>query len=712
MLERWTRHVLRFRVAVLASWLLVVGLGVWSATQLPPLLANSLAVPGTDSERARTVLRERFAEPDDGVFTVVFPGPPVSNEAERRRIERRLTEAARVVPTAGVGELRDGGLTFVDIRTSLTMQEAKMHTDDLRRAWLASSGRRALVTGQPAIQRDLDRIFASDLRRGELIAMIVAFVALLVVFGLSPAVLVPLAVAACTIAATVTAVFALAHGVTMVTYVTNVVALIGFALAVDYSLLMVFRFREEVTLGGSVEDAVVRTMATSGRAVVVSGLAVALGLALLIFVPVPLIRSLGIGGLLIPLTSIAAALTLQPVLLSVLGARGVGRYPLPGLARAPRVESGGWARLARTVMDRPLLFLTVGTAVLLTAALPVLALDLSPGSISAIPRSPESVRGYELLRKSIGPGGITPVYAIVDGGSPGAAREPGVRQGVDRLADLVFHDDETKVVVSGPDEPYVDPSGRFARVIIVGRHEFGEKRSQHFVQRLRGDLIRRARFPGSANVLVGGAPAQGLDFLDRAYGAFPWLVGALLALTYVVLLRAFRSLLLPLKAVLLNLLSVAAACGLLVVVFRWDVGPDLLGLRHADEIEGWIPIVLFAVLFGISMDYEVFLVSRMREAWDERPDNARAVAHGLQRTGRVVTAAAVIMVGAFSGFVAGDVAALQQFGVGLMLAVIIDATIVRAVLLPSLMTVLGPYNWWLPAPIARIVRVPPSPLTH
>lgn len=708
MLERWTRLVLRCRVAVLASWLLVVGVGAWSATQLPPLLANSLAVPGTDSEQARTILRERFAEPDDGVFTVVFPGRPASTEAERAEIERRLARAARVVPTARVGQLRDGGLTFVDIPTSLSLQDAKRHTDDLRRALFASSGRRALVTGQPAIQSDLDRIFAADLRRGELIALIVALVALLFVFGLSPAVIVPLAVAACTISATVAAVFVVAHGVTMVTYVTNVVALIGFALAVDYSLLIVFRFREEVAHGGTDEDAVLRTMATSGRAVVVSGLAVALGLALLIFVPVPLIRSLGVGGLMIPLASIAAALTLQPVLLSLLGARGVGRYPAPRRARS--VASGGWARLARTVMRRPVLFLTAGTVLLLTAALPVLALELTPGSISAIPESPESVRGYELLRKSIGPGGVTPVYVVVDAGATGAVREPGVGRAVDHLADLVFHDGETKVVASGSGERYVDPTGRYTRVVIAGRHEFGEKQSQHFVQRLRGDIVRHARFPGSADVVVGGAPAQGLDFLDRAYGAFPWLVGALLALTYVILLRAFRSLLLPLKAVLLNLLSVAAAYGLLVVVFRWDVGAGLLGLRHADEIEGWIPIVLFAVLFGISMDYEVFLVSRMREAWDERPDNARAVAQGLQRTGRVVTAAAVIMVGAFSGFAAGDVAALQQFGVGLMLAVIIDATIVRAVLLPALMTVLGPYNWWLPESVARVVRVAPSPL--
>jgi RND superfamily putative drug exporter len=301
---------------------------------------------------------------------------------------------------------------------------------------------------------------------------------------------------------------------------------------------------------------------------------------------------------------------------------------------------------------------------------------------------------------------------VVDSGTPDGTREPTVRKALEQLSDLVFEDEETKVVASGPEDPYVDPSGRYGRIVVAGRHEFGEQEAQRFVERLRARIIPAAGFPEATRVAVGGAPAQGVDFLDRAYGAFPWLVGGLLALTYVVLLRAFRSLLLPLKAVLLNLLSVAAAYGLLVVIFRWDVGAETFGLRHADEIEGWIPIFLFAAIFGISMDYEVFLVSRMREAWDEAHDNARAVAHGLQRTGRVVTAAAAIMVGAFAGFAAGDVAGLQQFGVGLMLAVIIDATIVRAILLPSLMTVLGPYNWWLPASVARLARVTPSPLVR
>ncbi|HWO61389.1 MAG TPA: MMPL family transporter, partial [Umezawaea sp.] len=216
-------------------------------------------------------------------------------------------------------------------------------------------------------------------------------------------------------------------------------------------------------------------------------------------------------------------------------------------------------------------------------------------------------------------------------------------------------------------------------------------------------------FPAGTRVYAGGAPPQGVDFLDRAYGAFPWLVLCILALTYLVLLRAFRSLLLPLKAVLLNLLTTAAVYGLLVTACRWDTTAGALGIDQGGQIEGWIPIFLFAVLFGLSMDYEVFVVTRMREVWDETGDNARAVAVGLERTGRIVTAAALIMAAAFCGFLAGSVTGLRQLGLGLALGVLLDATLVRSILVPALMAVLRGYNWWLPASVARVLRVDPSP---
>ncbi len=674
MLERWTRVVLRFRLVVVALWLLVLVLGTWSATRLSPLLSNSFAVPGTDSERARQLLTRRFGDRTDGGFVVVFDGARVPG------LDRRLAAAAQAVPTGRVGPARvAGGVTFADVDTTLELKQAKRYTNAVRKA--VGGEPRAYVTGQPAIQHDLDPVFASDLRRGEAVAVVVALLVLLAVFGPSLAVLVPFVVAACTITATLGVVYLLANRLSMVTYVTNLVELIGLGLAVDYSLLVVHRYREELARGRAVEDAVVSAIGTAGRAVVFSGLAVAIGLGLMLLVPVPFIRSMGVAGLAIPLASIATALTLQPALLSLLGKRA---------GKQRTAESGAWRRLALSIMRRPKLYLAAGTAVLLAAAAPALALRLTPGSITGIPQTTDSMRGFALLRDNAGRGAVTPTQIVSDGGVAD-------RPAIGRLADALSRDPEVAIVASGRRAPYVDPSGRYGRVIVAGRHEYGDAQSRRFVQRLRKQLIPAARFPAGTHVYTGGAPPQGVDFLRRSYQPFPWLVLAALVLTYVMLLRAFRSLLLPLKAVVLNLLTVAAVYGLLELIFR-------------RPIEGWIPILLFAVLFGLSMDYEVFLVSRMREAWDDGLDNAHAVAFGLERTGRIITAAALIMVAAFSGFVVGRVDALRVFGVGLSLAVLLDATIVRALLVPALMAVLGRWNWWLPAGVARLVRVEPSPL--
>ena len=256
---------------------------------------------------------------------------------------------------------------------------------------------------------------------------------------------------------------------------------------------------------------------------------------------------------------------------------------------------------------------------------------------------------------------------------------------------------------------FVDPTGRYIHLQVVGESEYGEPESLAFVDRLRGEFVPAAAFPPGVEVSAGGGPPGGRDFLDLTYSWFPCLVVAVLLATYVLLMRAFRSLLLPLKAIILNLLSIGAAYGLLVVVFKWGAG-EWLGLIGYDQIEGWIPVMLFAMLFGLSMDYEVFLVSRMREEWDASHDNERAVALGLAKTGRLVTAAGLIMFAAFMGFVAGSVVGLQQFGFGLAAAVLIDVTIVRALLVPSAMKLFGRWNWWLPEGVARILRVPASPL--
>jgi uncharacterized membrane protein YdfJ with MMPL/SSD domain len=724
-MERWTRRMIRYRWAVVAVWLVVLIAGGWSSSKLSALLSNTFTMPGTDSERARTILKDQYGDRSDGSFTVVFRVSNASDPALREKLQGDLAHAATEVPTGKARPLTPGGqhVLYGDIVSTLSIADAKGHTDDVLRALPHRGGVQSFVTGQAAIQHDLDPIFNEDLKKGELlIALPVAVAILLVVFGFSAAVTIPLLFAACTIMGTLGAVYLFAHQVTMATYVTNLVQLIGLGIAIDYSLLIVYRFREELTRIESKDDAIVRTMETAGRAVIFSGATVAIGLALLLFMPSPFMRSMGIGGFLIPLVSLLAASTLQPALLSLYGRGGIKRagvaeflrrrlrLPLPRLAGTADIDRGMWARLAHAIMRRPSAFLAAGAALLIAVAIPAFALKLTPGSASGIPQHPQAVRGFNILRQAVGPGALSPTQIVVDAGAPGRARDPSVQHSTETLAARLRQDPEVVYVRYRPAAPYLDASGRYAQLIVAGKHEYGEGPSQSFVRRLRGAIVPSVSWPQDVRVLAGGGPPQGVDFIDRSYQVFPWLVVGVLVLTYLLLMRAFRSLILPLKAVILNLLSVGASYGALVIVFKWGLGHDLWGLYRFEQIEAWIPIFLFAMLFGLSMDYEVFLVTRMREAWDETGDNARAVAEGLERTGRIVTAAAIVMLAAFSGFVAGRIVGLQEFGFGLAIAIFVDATIVRALLVPSLMALFGRWNWWLPRRVARVVRVAPSPL--
>ena len=650
---------MRFRALVLVAWLVVLVAGILASSRLSPLLANSFSVPGTDSERARQILQKQFGERPDGTFTVVFL------TRSKDGLAARVARAASVVPAGHPGALRSaGGIVFADVATSLDLQHAKRYTGALRRSLTGSPT--ALVTGQPAVQADLDPIFASDLHRGEAIAVPLTLLVLLAVFGVSLAVAIPFLVAGCTISATLGLLYLIAHELSMVAYVRNLVELIGLGLAVDYSLLVVHRYREELGRGSAPEDAVIRTAATAGRAVAFSGGAVAVGLGLLLVVPVPFIRSMGIGGLLIPVVSVAAALTLQPALLSLLGARLAG--PVRGGAF--------WGRLAGAIMRRPRTFLAAGTLVMLALALPAATLELTPGSLTGIPSSTDSVRGYDALRDALGGGLVTPTHVVIVGGGAAAT---------ERLVAELASDPETLVVARGKHPPYVADDRRYRQVIVANRHQWGDATTRRYVERLRSRWIPAANFPPGARIYAGGAPPQGVDFISRTYRAVPWLVLCVLVFTYLVLLRAFRSAVLPLKAIVLNALSVAATYGVLALVFDHPV-------------EAWIPVFLFAALFGLSMDYEVFMVSRIREAHDAGDNDASAVAHGLEKTGGIITAAAAIMVAAFLGFAVGRIEGLREFGVGLAVAVTLDATIVRAILVPSAMAVLGRWNWWLPGP--------------
>src|SRR6266545_170972 len=400
----WTRLVLRHRAIVLGFWLVVFLGGGFASTKLSPLLSNTFSVPGTDSDRVRAALEQHFGDRPDGSFTVVFQLSGARTPAEVARLQQVVDRASTAVPTAKPTKLLVAGtnVVFGDIVSTWNVAQAKKFTEPLLRALGTPAGvAHTYVTGAGPIQHDLDPIFNQDLKRGELrIAVPIALVILFAVFGLSFAVTIPFAFALFTITGSLGILYGVAHIAETPTYTTNLIQLIGLGIAVDYSLLIVYRFREELGRGLEKDEAVVRTMQTAGRAVIFSGIAVALGLALLLAMPLPFMRMMGVAGFLIPVVSMLAAATLQPALLSYYGRRGVARKRLlPGEATDP--EHGMWARLARAIMARPLAFLAGGAALLVAAAVPAFFLQLTPGSTFGIPRTPQSVQGFDLLRETV-----------------------------------------------------------------------------------------------------------------------------------------------------------------------------------------------------------------------------------------------------------------------------------------------------------------------
>jgi putative drug exporter of the RND superfamily len=713
VLERWTRAVVRWRVVIIACWVAVIIFGTFSAVKLPDLLTTSLTVPGTSSAQANEILARHFGENIEGSFTVILHQTKPSAE-QLVALNRDFTSAATSLPTSRASKLSlTEGVLYGTVTTSFNLGQAATYTVLLRHALSHAGLEKTMVTGAPALQHDITPVLTSDLLHGELLAVLIALLVLALVLGLSWAMLLPLLVAGCTMAGALSIIYLLAHHFLMVLYIPNLVELIGLGLAVDYSLLIVHRYKEELIEDKQLPlDAIVATMRSAGRTVLISGLAVTLGLSTLFLIPVPFVRSLGFAGLVVPLVSIISALTLQPVLLSLLGRRGVSAVASFFAHDRSTSRAGLWARLAHQVTTRPRTIALAAMAVLLLCASSIFWLQLTPGSLSAIPQNSQAARGLALLRSRGGPGVLTPTQIIIDAGKKGAALDPDVAAATQRLAVALTRDPEVFVVSTGIVAPYVDASKRYRQIVVIGRHDFGDETSQQLVKRIRRHDIGAANFPAGTRISVGGAPAQGVDFLNQVYGNVFWIMLIVLLLAYLVLLRAFRSMLLALMAVVLNLLSIAGTYGLLVVVFRFGLGANTLGLYGVSQIEGWVPVFLFAMLFGLSMDYEVFFVSRMREAWDQGASTKEAIVSGMSHTGRVVSAAAIIMVGALLGLILGRVAGLQELGAGLALGVLLDATIVRGLLMPSLMTLCGDWNWWLPQGLSRLLVLKASPLVE
>jgi RND superfamily putative drug exporter len=693
LIARLTAFCLRHRLLVVAVWLSVVVLGVAGTLRLMPLLASGFMLPGTDSTRVQQILTTRYGDSANSPIVLVAEGGHA-----RGRVIAAAQRAERVLPGGRVADVErlPSGDAAAFVQTALSDSRQTNAIGPLRRL----VGPRILVTGDAALGADINPALAHALKVGELyLAVPVALMILLLVFA-SGSALLPFLVAAATIPTSLGLAWIVAHYLELTNYLLNMASMIGLAIAIDYSLLVVHRYRDERRRGRGHDEAILETMTHAGRTILFSGLAVSLGLALMLLLPVPFLRGFGLGGLLVPAVSVVCALTLLPVLLSLVGDRleRIRFVPERLMERRHHGELRLWHWHAGWVMRRAKIVAPLIAAVLTLAAMPLLGMQLGPGSPNGLPKSMPSMRGLAVLQHGRPSNALDPTTIVVDASR--AHQRSATAAAIARLTRLLRRDPEVVTV-----EPVVpDPTGRYFELNVVTRHDPYGAQAQAFAGRLRNKIIPAARFASGVHVLAGGGAAYAADFISRTLGSFPYLILGVLALTYLLLVRAFRSLLLPLKAIVLNLFTVSAATGLMIAVFQWGWGSGV-GLVRVPEIEGWIPVFMFTLLFGLSMDYEVFLVTSMREAWDKTKSNAGAVAHGLANTGRIVTAAGLIMAAAFSGLIIGAIPTMQQLGFGLAVAIIIDITLVRGLLLPSTMALAGRWNWYLPAWSARVLGV-------
>ena len=543
--------------------------------------------------------------------------------------------------------------------------------------------------GAVSLDDDFSRIAEEDLAKGESFGIVVALVVLIAVFGALVAGLLPIAmaVAAIPIALGITALVGQLWDFSF--FVTNMITMMGLAVGIDYSLFIVSRYREERAKGYDKLAAIGAAGATASRAVFFSGLTVVLALLGMLIVPTTIFRSLAAGSIFVVIVSMMASLTLLPALLSLLGDR-VNAVRLFRRKVKPDSErkNGFWDKVTHGVMRRPVASLLIGAGLLLLAAFSYLDINTGFAGVSTLPDDARSKQAFEVLSADFSGGLNSPIEIVIDGDID----SPEVQSGIEDL-ETALGDDP----LFGPSQLEVNEAGDLAVLSAPIKADPTSELAVASIAPLREDVVPAAFESSGAEVLVTGDTAFNKDFFDLTDTYTPIVFLFVLGLSFVLLTIVFRSIVVPIKAIVMNLLSVGAAYGLIVLVIQKGVGNEIFGFQQVEAIEAWLPLFLFSVLFGLSMDYHVFLLTRIRERFDQTNDNTGSVAYGLRTTAGLITGAALIMVAVFGGFAAGDLVSLQQMGFGLAVAVLIDATIVRSVLVPASMKLLGERNWYLPS---------------
>jgi RND superfamily putative drug exporter len=673
----------RHRRLVVGLWIAALLIAIFGGAAIAGDTATAGRLPNTDSQRAYDALAREFPQRHGDEGRIVF----ADIRRDRTLANEYLAEVARVKGVIAVEPMLvspEGNVALAPITTANgTGSHPKATADDIKQL------------AKPFESRGLDVQFSGDWFNGagfpasEAVGILAAIVVLLIAFGSLIAMGLPITTALVGVAISIAGVGVIANFFTTPDFAAQVATMIGIGVGIDYALFIVTRYRTALQRTGSPELAVIEAMNTSGRAVVFAGLTVTVSVLGIFLMGLPFLHGLAVGISLAVVIAVLAAITLLPALLGFVGFT-IDRFKVG--RRTPTGREGLWHRWARTVQRRPVPIALTGLFVLLLIAVPALQLRLGNADASNDPKSSTTHQAYDLVARGFGPGANGPILVVAE--SPDGMRSADLS----RLARAL----RATPGVASVTDARLSPGGTAALATLYPTTEPQAKATERLVHRLRDHVVPNAIAGTDMRVHLGGQTASSIDFADVIGARLPIFVLAVLALSFLILLIVFRSILVPLKAVLMNLLSIGAAYGVIVAAFQWGWGAGLLGVSAA-PIEPWVPMMLFAIVFGLSMDYEVFLLSAVREQYDRTHDNATAVAEGLASTARVITAAALIMVFVFGSFVVSDLRALKLIGLGLAVAVAIDATIVRVVLVPATMELLGDANWWLPRWLQRIV---------
>lgn len=705
--ERAARASSRHPWRVLVVWIVAVVVAIGTVgTFLGTALEGEIGITSeTESKRAEQLFGEGFppAPPEQAIIEVVVVRSETGSvdDAAFEQSVRRLADELRQAGAANVVSFYasgNEGLVSADRdATELLVglgpdadEEAVKPLIERVQALDDEPGIAAAMAGEWTSEADFAQLAQDDLRTGELFfGGPAALLILLLVFGAVVAGLVPLAVAMVSIFVALALTALVGQAFPLSVFTINMLTAMGLALGIDYSLFILSRFREERAGGREKLEAIAAAASTTSRAVLFSGIAFVLAMTGMLLVPSTILRSLAAGAILVALVSIVAALTLLPAVLSLLGDRiNALRIPYFGRAAVGTSESPFWSRIVRAVMRRPVLSLALAAGLLVAAALPALTLAVGSAGPSTLPDSFESKQGFVLLTQEFPSGGVDPVEIAV-AGDVGSAKVQAAIEQLEAEAD--------RRPVFGEPVVETNQAGNLARITLPLGGDAVAERATDAVRDLRGDIVPNAFAGVDAEVAVGGPTAEEIDYHDTMENWLPIVFAFVLGLSFILLTIAFRSIVVAANAIIMNLLSVGAAYGLLVLVFVEGVGNELFGFERADSVEAWVPLFLFAVLFGLSMDYQVFLLSRIRERFNQTGDNDASIAFGVGSTARLITGAALIIIAVFWGFARGDLIMFQQMGFGVAVALLIDATIIRSVVVPASMKLLGSRNWYLPS---------------